>query len=287
MFCPQCGKAVNEGSAFCTHCGSQLHMNRSIQGPQGRHNGAGQPMAQSRGYSPNSPGGAQGHSQWGAIRHPYVMNPAAPPNGVNGSLPPINGTQVPTVANSTQVPTVTNGMQVPAAPNGTGYGAGYSAGQTNGAYGTYNSQGPYNSQGTYGYSKYPAGWVSSPGIVENFKWCFLDNFVNFEGRATRQEYWYFQLATLVITIVTAIFTLGISLYIAPMVFFLPNLAVTARRLHDTGRSTLWLLLGLTGIGSFVLLVFMCLESDSQPNEFGPLPDFRYYVPHSQRHGQNF
>lgn len=148
-----------------------------------------------------------------------------------------------------------------------------------------NPYGPPN--GAYVYSKYPPGWVSSPGIVENFKWCFLDNYVNFEGRATRQEYWYFQLATIILTLASGILTLGIGFYIAPLVFFLPNLAVTARRLHDTGRSTLWLLLSLTGLGSFVLLVFMCLESDPQPNEFGPLPDFRNYIPHGQRHKQNF
>ncbi|MBS4913147.1 MAG: DUF805 domain-containing protein [Veillonella sp.] len=132
------------------------------------------------------------------------------------------------------------------------------------------------------YNNYPPGWVSAPEMVENFKWCFLDNFANFEGRASRKEYWYFALATFVITLVTGILTFGIALYIAPLVFFIPNLALTARRLHDTGRSALWLLAGLTGIGSIVLLVFMCMESDPGQNEFGPLPDFRYYVPRAQR-----
>lgn len=55
--------------------------------------------------------------------------------------------------------------------------------------------------------------------------------------------------------------------------FVPSLAVGSRRLHDTGRSGLWLLLALIpgGFGGIVLFVFFCLDGQRQPNQFGPDP----------------
>jgi uncharacterized membrane protein YhaH (DUF805 family) len=58
----------------------------------------------------------------------------------------------------------------------------------------------------------------------------------------------------------------------------PSLAVTSRRLHDTGRSGWWQLLNLLGIipiigwiGSIVVLVFCALEGNPGPNQYGPDP----------------
>ena len=65
---------------------------------------------------------------------------------------------------------------------------------------------------------------------------------------------------------------GYILYILyALAAFIPSLAVTVRRLHDTNRSgwnILWCLLPV--IGPIVLLVFMV--SDSTPdNQYGPNP----------------
>ena len=51
----------------------------------------------------------------------------------------------------------------------------------------------------------------------------------------------------------------------------PTLAVSVRRLHDTGRSGWWMLLSLVPFGGIVLLVFDCLDSEPGPNRFGPSP----------------
>ena len=54
-------------------------------------------------------------------------------------------------------------------------------------------------------------------------------------------------------------------------FLIPNLAVAVRRLHDTGRSGWWLLIGLIPIiGFFVLLYFFVLDSEND-NQYGPYP----------------
>jgi uncharacterized membrane protein YhaH (DUF805 family) len=53
---------------------------------------------------------------------------------------------------------------------------------------------------------------------------------------------------------------------------IPSLAVAWRRMQDTGRHGLWILLGLIPfVGGIILLVFMVLPGTQGPNEFGPDP----------------
>jgi uncharacterized membrane protein YhaH (DUF805 family) len=53
---------------------------------------------------------------------------------------------------------------------------------------------------------------------------------------------------------------------------LPQLAVSARRLHDTNRSGWWLLIALVPlVGPIVLLVWFCQKSEAVANRFGPPP----------------
>jgi uncharacterized membrane protein YhaH (DUF805 family) len=56
-----------------------------------------------------------------------------------------------------------------------------------------------------------------------------------------------------------------------LAIFLPSLAVGVRRLHDTGRSGLWLLIVFIPlIGFIILLVFFC-EDSKENNQYGPNP----------------
>lgn len=60
--------------------------------------------------------------------------------------------------------------------------------------------------------------------------------------------------------------------IATIILLLPTIAVSARRLHDTGRSGWWLLLFFVPvIGLLVLLVFFCTRSDPGHNRYGEEP----------------
>ncbi|EMY67904.1 PF05656 domain protein [Leptospira vanthielii serovar Holland str. Waz Holland = ATCC 700522] len=43
---------------------------------------------------------------------------------------------------------------------------------------------------------------------------------------------------------------------------LPSLSVGARRLHDTGKSGWWQLIGITGIGVLVLIFFWAQKGKS-------------------------
>ena len=78
------------------------------------------------------------------------------------------------------------------------------------------------------------------------------------------------IVSIVLSIVDAIAGLNSVLAgLYSLAILLPSLAVGARRLHDTGRSGWWLLISLIPlIGSIILLVFMCQESQLD-NEYGP------------------
>lgn len=105
----------------------------------------------------------------------------------------------------------------------------------------------------------------------------LKNYAVFGGRARRTEYWMFVLFNMIVAVVLAaavgllggpgflntIYSLGV---------LIPSLAVSVRRLHDTGRTGWWLLIGLIPlIGFIVLLIFFVKDSDPENNEYGSNP----------------
>lgn len=103
----------------------------------------------------------------------------------------------------------------------------------------------------------------------------LKNYAGFQGRARRAEYWQFFLVNFVISIVLNIIgaVIGFSLLgdIYALAVLVPTIAVTTRRLHDTGRSGWWQLLDLTLIGGIVVFVFTLLEGNQGANQHGPDP----------------
>lgn len=113
----------------------------------------------------------------------------------------------------------------------------------------------------------------------------LRNFANFSDRASRSEYWWFQLFFFV-ALATADFIDAMILttnggpggIFGTIVFLgliIPNLAVTVRRLHDLGYSGWFIVLVfvpcLGSIIGIVILVFMVVEGQSQINNYGPVP----------------
>ncbi|QIR14707.1 DUF805 domain-containing protein [Shewanella aestuarii] len=110
----------------------------------------------------------------------------------------------------------------------------------------------------------------------------LKNYFVFSGRARRKEYWMFGLINLVITVVLNLVDLGIGTLdattgyglfsgIYTLAVFIPSIAVSVRRLHDTNHSGWWLFLALIPlIGVLFLLVVFCFDS-KEDNEYGPNP----------------
>lgn len=110
--------------------------------------------------------------------------------------------------------------------------------------------------------------------------CYLEAFrkyATFSGRARRMEYWYFYLFNLLAYMALAIFAGSIpggegivGLYILASI--IPGFAVAVRRLHDTGKSGWFLLVGaIPLIGILFLLIFMVADSTPGANKYGPNP----------------
>ena len=104
----------------------------------------------------------------------------------------------------------------------------------------------------------------------------LSNWNNFSDRACRSEFWYFQLAYIIVAVIISFIELKlvsdfhISILL-DILLLIPALAVTARRLHDYGLSGWWQLSYITVIGVFVVLVLCMLPAKEDENQWGKNP----------------
>ncbi|KLU17391.1 MULTISPECIES: DUF805 domain-containing protein [Xenorhabdus] len=112
----------------------------------------------------------------------------------------------------------------------------------------------------------------------NWYFSVLKNYAEFSGRARRKEYWMFQLLNIIVAFVLLVLgsaindTAGIALLgIYIIVTFIPNLAVTIRRLHDINCSGWWILFTFVPVASILVFVFTLLKGTQGNNEYGPDP----------------
>ena len=125
-------------------------------------------------------------------------------------------------------------------------------------------------------------------------------YADFSGRARRKEYWIFTLVNALIvgvfevfffalsfpaytssssssssgsnvfTIISLLFSCVVAIY--GLAALIPSLAVTVRRLHDTGRSGWYYFIALVPfVGGLILLVFTIEDSQPGINAYGPNP----------------
>jgi uncharacterized membrane protein YhaH (DUF805 family) len=111
----------------------------------------------------------------------------------------------------------------------------------------------------------------------------LQKYADFNGRARRKEYWMYFLFYIIFCIPAILLDnlLGLAFdgigygfiyLIYALAMLIPSLAVTVRRLHDTGKSGWMVLISLIPIiGSIWLLVLMLIDGDPGSNEYGPSP----------------
>ena len=131
--------------------------------------------------------------------------------------------------------------------------------------------------------------------------CLTKKYCCFKGRASRSEFWWFCLFTLIMNFVVALLgsllpTLGsIISAVQALWLLLPTVGVTTRRLHDRNFSGWWQALPLAaalpaiagavleanlllvlagcaaGLASLGLLIFYALKGTAGPNRYGPDP----------------
>ena len=109
---------------------------------------------------------------------------------------------------------------------------------------------------------------------ESVSTCIKKYFV-FKGRASKSEFWWFQLIWVVSYVVMiisnneaiAFICLGIIIFIA-----IPLISVGVRRLHDTNKSGFYYFLSLIPfIGGLIILLMMIGDGTKGKNQYGPDP----------------
>lgn len=98
--------------------------------------------------------------------------------------------------------------------------------------------------------------------------CFA-KFFDFEGRATRSEFWWFYLFTVLLSWASILVDPSQVLSsVINLVLLAPVVSAGSRRLHDTGRSGWWQLLMLTIIGIVLLIIWWAIEGSNESNKYG-------------------
>lgn len=134
------------------------------------------------------------------------------------------------------------------------------------------------------------------GFAESVRTCF-GKFADFQGRASRSEFWWFFLFSVLVSLgltiplyvlmaiaaavgdngagagLAAVISIiwSIVVVIITIVLLIPLLAVGARRLHDYGQSAWFLLLYFVPCGNLVLIVLWALGGTPGDNPYGPRP----------------
>jgi uncharacterized membrane protein YhaH (DUF805 family) len=124
-------------------------------------------------------------------------------------------------------------------------------------------------------------------IVENFRHIVTTQYFDFNGRTAREPFWYYILAYVVLIVAASI--LETVLFGNPLMYsygyhprpltallslalLLPNLGITARRLHDIDRSAWWMLVGLIPFAGWLVMIYWCVQpGTSGSNQFGSDP----------------
>lgn len=107
--------------------------------------------------------------------------------------------------------------------------------------------------------------------------------VDIEGRTRRRDYWHFILAHTVISVALVLtgdhfLTTNYPYLVYSTLMLVPAISIAVRRLHDTGRSGWWMLIGLIPIvGSIVLFVFFIMCGETETNRWGTNPKLDFTV----------
>jgi uncharacterized membrane protein YhaH (DUF805 family) len=91
--------------------------------------------------------------------------------------------------------------------------------------------------------------------------------VDFKGRASRSEYWWFALFVVLVSFAAGLLGDAANALVA-LALFLPYLAVSARRLHDIGRSGWWQLVWYIPFIGWMVMIYWCVQDSEGPNAYG-------------------
>ncbi len=92
----------------------------------------------------------------------------------------------------------------------------------------------------------------------------FQNYTNFKGRASRAEYWWWALFTVILSVLLSSIDESFG-NLGSLVTLLPSIAVAIRRMHDVDRAGWFILVPIYN------LVLGLRRGDAGENRFGPPP----------------
>lgn len=96
----------------------------------------------------------------------------------------------------------------------------------------------------------------------------LKRYAEFSGRATRKQFWMYVLIYAAINLVLGLLGAYWLQSIFCLALLIPSLSVGARRLHDTGKSGWWQLIGLIPVLGLIVMVYLLVQESQGDNEYG-------------------
>lgn len=108
----------------------------------------------------------------------------------------------------------------------------------------------------------------SVSFGEAIKLYFI-NYANFTGRSTKGEYWWAFLFNFLVSLATA--WIPVIGQLIALGLLIPGLSVGIRRLHDTGKSWVYILMGLIPLAGFIIIIVQYCKDSDVDNKWGPAP----------------
>ena len=109
-------------------------------------------------------------------------------------------------------------------------------------------------------------------FVQSIQTCYK-KFFDFSGRASKSEYWWFQLYAIIIYGMQFVFQGDLVLVFSILVIanIIPLYASGVRRLHDTDKSGWMVLISVIPLIGLYIIVLLIADGTKGKNRFGPKP----------------
>jgi len=109
-------------------------------------------------------------------------------------------------------------------------------------------------------------------FVESIQTCYK-KFFDFSGRASKSEYWWFQLYNAIIYVLTFVFQGDLTLLFSILIIvnIIPIWAAAVRRVHDSDKSGWMVLISVIPIIGLYVIVLLIQDGSKGKNRFGAKP----------------
>ena len=107
-------------------------------------------------------------------------------------------------------------------------------------------------------------------FITSVRRCLLEKYADFNGRASRPEFWWFVLFCVIVNAAGGAILRGWIMSLISLALLVPSIAVGARRFHDINKSGWLQLIGLIPIIGWAITIYWAAQpGEPQANQYGP------------------